>query len=102
MVSRTLESAPWENSRIVRDLEAEAKALRESGGSDVMVLNSASVIQALLRADLLDDLRLQVVPTLAGGGLRLFADGLPGSRWTLRESVTFAHGAIAVHDRRDR
>jgi dihydrofolate reductase len=100
VVSRTLEHATWENSRIVRDLEAEAKALRESEGSDVLVLNSASVIQSLLRADLLDDLVLQIVPTLVGGGLRLFDGGLPGSTWTLHGTQTFAHGAVALHYRR--
>lgn len=40
------------NSRIARDLEAEVKAFRMAPGRDVLVVNSASVIQTLLRADL--------------------------------------------------
>ncbi|MBK1783271.1 dihydrofolate reductase family protein [Prauserella cavernicola] len=100
VLSRTLERADWENSRIARDLVAEAEALRSAPGRDVLVLNSASVIQALLRADLLDDLRFAVVPCLLGGGLRLFSEGLPASGWTLVASTALAHGAVGVHYRR--
>ena len=77
VVSRTLQEARWGNSRIARDLESEVKALRDAPGRDILVINSASVIQALLRAGLIDDLRFAVVPVLLGGGLRLFAEGLP-------------------------
>ena len=45
--SRTLEEAPWRNSRVARDVEAETRALKASPGRDILVLNSASIIQAL-------------------------------------------------------
>jgi dihydrofolate reductase len=100
VVSRTLQDAPWENSRIARDLEAEVARLKGEPGRDILVLNSASVIQALLRADLVDDLRVAVVPAIVGGGLRLLADGLPASRWSLAGTSTLAHGAVGLHYRR--
>jgi dihydrofolate reductase len=99
--SRTLQDAPWENSRIARDLEAEVARLKGEPGRDILVLNSASIIQALLRADLVDDLRFAVVPALLGGGLRLFAEGLPASRWSLAGTSTLAHGAVFLHYRRN-
>jgi hypothetical protein len=68
--SRTLQEANWENSRIARDIETEVKALKNTPGRDILVLNSASIIQALLRHDLIDDLRMAVVPATLGGGLR--------------------------------
>jgi dihydrofolate reductase len=102
VVSRTLQDAPWENSRIARDLEAEVKRLKDEPGRDILVINSASVIQALLRADLVDDVRFAVVPVIVGGGLRLFPEGLPESRWTLAGAATLAHGAVGLHYRRDR
>ncbi len=61
------------------------------------MLNSASIIQALLRADLVDDLRLAVVPALVGGGLGLFPEGFPATRWSLAETTALAHGAVALH-----
>jgi dihydrofolate reductase len=98
--SRTLQDAPWANSRIARDLEGEVARLKGEPGRDILVLNSASIIQALLRADLVDDLRLAVVPAVLGGGLRLFAEGLPASRWSLAGTSTLAHGAVGLHYRR--
>ncbi|MEU1448644.1 dihydrofolate reductase family protein [Streptomyces mirabilis] len=97
VVSRTLDHTEWENSRIARDLEGEVKALREDPGRNILVANSASIIQALLKADLIDDLRFVVVPTLLGGGLRLFEEGLPASTWSLTQSTVLADGAIGLH-----
>ncbi|MEV0050850.1 dihydrofolate reductase family protein [Saccharopolyspora shandongensis] len=95
--SRTLETVDWENSRVARDLEAEVKALRDAPGKDILVANSASIIQALLRADLIDDLRFVVVPALLGGGLRLFEAGIPASNWSLAQTTVLPDGAIGVH-----
>lgn len=98
--SRTLQDAPWENSRIARDLEDEVARLKGEPGRDILALNSASIIQALLHADLVDDLRFAIVPALVGGGLRLFAEDLPPSRWALVGTTTLAHGAVGLHYRR--
>jgi dihydrofolate reductase len=98
--SRTLQEARWENSRIARDLETEVKALKNTPGRDILVINSASVIQALLGLDLLDDLRMAVVPVTLGGGLRLLPEGIPSHRWELAEVTALAHGAVGLHYRR--
>ena len=101
VVSRTLQESGWENSRTARDLEAEVKALRDAPGRDILVINSASIIQALLRAGLIDDLRFAVVPVLLGGGLRLFAEGLStDSAWGLAQATIPEDGAIGLHYRR--
>ncbi|MGW1678592.1 dihydrofolate reductase family protein [Saccharopolyspora sp. NPDC002376] len=97
VVSRTLDTADWANSRIARDLEAEVKALRDTPGRDILVINSASIIQALLHADLIDDLRFVMVPALLGGGLRLFKEGIPASAWTLAQTTALPDGAIGLH-----
>jgi dihydrofolate reductase len=100
--SRTLEDATWQNSRIARDVEHEIRALKEGDGGDILVLNSASIIQELLRADLLDELRLNVLPAIVGGGLRLLDDGLPRSDWELVGALTLQSGGVALHHRRKR
>jgi dihydrofolate reductase len=98
--SRTLQEVGWQNSRIARDLETEVKALKSAPGRDILVINSASIIQALLRLDLLDDLRMAVVPVTLGGGLRLLPEGIQAASWELAEVTALAHGAVAVHYRR--
>jgi dihydrofolate reductase len=98
--SHTLKKADWENSRISEDPEAEVEALKSRPGRDILVLNSASIIQTLLRADLINGLSLTVIPAVVGGGLRLFPDGLPASKWDLVESSTFGHGAVWLEYRR--
>jgi dihydrofolate reductase len=96
VVSRTLTGAPWENSRIARDLAGEIERLREAPGRDVLVINSASVIGELLRLDLVDDLRLAIVPVLVGGGLRLFPEGV-AARFRTAGVTALEHGAIGLH-----
>ena len=100
--SRTLEQATWQNSRVARDVEAETRALKAAPGRDILVLNSASIIQALLRADLVDELRLNVLPAAVGGGLRLLAEGLPRTDWQLVGALTLETGAVGLHYRRAR
>ena len=50
--------------------------LKQQRGGDVGVHASISVAQALLAADVVDELRLVVAPRIAGSGRRLL-DGLP-------------------------
>lgn len=98
--SRTLEKAEWNNSRISDDLEGTVRELKAQDGGDIMIVNSVSIIQQLLAADLVDDLRFAIVPAMVGGGLRLFGEGLPESRWALAETTALEHGAVGLHYRR--
>jgi dihydrofolate reductase len=67
-------------------------------GRDILVLNSATLIQYLLKAGLVDDLRLSVVPVLLGGGLRLLPAGVSG-RCDLSSSTRLPDGALGLHYR---
>jgi dihydrofolate reductase len=51
---------------------ALAQAMDAAGGKDVSVGGGASVVQQYLRAGLIDDLQINLVPVLLGGGERLF------------------------------
>ena len=56
---------------------------------------SISVAQALLAADVADELRLVIAPTIAGQGRRLF-DGLPAIRLESIRSETSPTGSLLV------
>ncbi|WP_063065547.1 dihydrofolate reductase family protein [Nocardia violaceofusca] len=97
VLSRTLTDAPWDRTRIVNAPAADLIAdLRGTGSGDILVNSSASVIKDLLAADLLDRLYLTVCPEIAGGGPRLFDDGLPATNWTLSHQETGELGEMAV------
>ena len=44
-------------------------------------------------------MRLDVVPVLLGGGLRLLPDGVSGD-WNLASSTRMPDGALGLHDQR--
>jgi dihydrofolate reductase len=95
--SSTLKAASWENSRIVNDNPAAViKELQKQAGGDIIVLASSSVIKRLLEADVLNCLSITLCPEVAGGGARLFEDGLPASSWTLRQSNATESGALCL------
>jgi dihydrofolate reductase len=97
VLSTTLTEAPWERTRVVNAPAADVVTeLKADGTGDILVNSSASVIKPLLAADLLDRLYLIVVPEIAGGGQRLFDDGLPASKWQLTRQDTGELGEIAV------
>jgi dihydrofolate reductase len=97
VVSSTLKEATWENSRIVdADPATVIEELRQQEGGDIIVLASGSVIRSLLRANALDRLSITLCPEVAGGGARLFEDGLPPSSWTLRQSAVTESGALCL------
>jgi dihydrofolate reductase len=61
-------------------IEAALDQAREAAGeADVALSGGASVAQQYLRAGLLDELQLHVVPVLLGDGVRLFEDHLAGA-----------------------
>jgi dihydrofolate reductase len=95
--SSTPEEPTWKNSRIVdADPATVVEELRQQKGGDIMVLASASVIKSLLPADALDRLSITLCPEVAGGGARLFDDGLPSSSWSLRQSAVTESGALCL------
>ncbi|MGP3968927.1 dihydrofolate reductase family protein [Streptomyces sp. 6N223] len=101
VLSTTVAEAPWERTRVVNAPAADVVAeLKSTGEGDILVNSSPSIIKALLSADLLDRLYLLICPEIAGGGQRLFDDGLPGSTWKLTRQETGELGETAmVYDR---
>jgi dihydrofolate reductase len=95
--SSTLKEGNWENSRIIdADPAIVVEDLQQEDGGDIIVLASGSVIKRLLQADAMDRLSITLCPEVAGGGVRLFEDGLPPSSWSLRQSTVTESGALCL------
>lgn len=79
VVSRTITSTDWHNASPLSDeVNRTITEMKESIGGAIGVHGSISLVQYLLKADLLDELRLVTFPAMAGEGRRLFdGDGGP-------------------------
>ncbi|HLQ55464.1 MAG TPA: dihydrofolate reductase family protein [Streptosporangiaceae bacterium] len=73
------------------------RAFTAAGGKDVRLYGGAATIQQYLRAGLIDDLHLVIVPVLLGGGERLF-DHLDGGTHGY-ECVELISSPAATHAR---
>jgi dihydrofolate reductase len=60
------------------------------------------MVQALMAADLVDELLLTVEPIVLGGGKSLFANNGEAFGWELLSSKTAKTGAIVNHYKRAR
>ena len=71
--SRTLESAPWEKSRILRgDISKEVGQLKSQPGGNMLLGGGPRIDQLFLRLGLVDELRLTVFPSVVGRGKPMF------------------------------
>ncbi len=63
---------PPGSARFVTDVEDCAERARAAAGDRPVLVHGAGAAQALLRAGLLDEMEIQLVQVLLGGGRRLF------------------------------
>jgi dihydrofolate reductase len=97
VASTTLREAAWPGTRVLTgDVAGEVAKLKRESGGPILVLGSATLVQALLAHDLVDEYRLWLHPVVLGGGKRLFGDG--GDRVDLRlvESTTTGTGLVIL------
>lgn len=84
----------WNNATAIEgELVQFVHNLKNSSGGDIGVHASISVAQALLAADIIDEIRLVVAPAIAGRGRRLL-DGLPPIRLESLRSATSPSGYL--------
>ena len=95
--SRTLETAATPRTRIERNFDAGAvRALKANAASDLSV-GGAGLAGEALRAGLVDELQLFIVPHLAGGGTRALPEGVAGPL-SLLEERRFAAGTVYLRN----
>ena len=78
VASRTLRSADWRDTTIIRDVVADVGRLKRDGQGQIQVAGSGDLIQTLLEHDLVDEIRLWTFPLVLASGKRLFAGSAAG------------------------
>lgn len=85
----------WANSRRLDGIVA-VRALKESGGPDLLIQGSSTLYPPLLAAGLIDELVLMTFPIVLGTGKRLFGDGAPPGALRLLDHQVGAKGVIVT------
>jgi dihydrofolate reductase len=100
VVSRTLKSVTWPTKGkahlLSGDLRNDILALKDQPGKNIGVHGSPTLVGSMIKADVLDLLRLAVFPVVAGQGARLFPDGFPAERFQLVDSLTSKKGVAVL------
>jgi dihydrofolate reductase len=96
VVSETLEEPlEWQNSTLIEEnLAQEITGLKQQPGKDIAISGSITLVQSLLRDDLLDELRLMVHPLVVGSGKRLFENVGDQKALELVDTRTFGTGVL--------
>ena len=76
--------------------------LRRHSGKNIWLMGGGELARDFLKADLVDELHLGVVPVLLGKGIPLFPSGFPQRDFALVENKTYSKGMIGLKYKRVR
>ena len=97
LVTTTLTSVDWGPTTIIdHDVVESISGLKEQPGKDISITGSPTLVRTLLRARLIDELRLLVHPIVVGHGKRLFETEEEAIPLKLLESKTFQTGVQSM------
>ena len=95
VASRSRPELTWERSHLIEgDVVAGVRALKEQDGPELQVHGSGELLQTLLGAGLVDELRLLTFPVVLGSGRRLFEGGAAPTALELVSSRTSSTGVL--------
>lgn len=97
VVSRTLTSAAWNNTTLVKtDLAGTFSRMKTESGPDMTILGSGSIVAQLAGAGLIDDIQIVVNPVALGAGKSVFAGLVQPLNLRCTRTRTFANGAVVL------
>jgi dihydrofolate reductase len=95
VVSRTLQTAEWNNSTILGPYNPDTiRELKDRLDGNIYVSGSGTLVRAMLADGLVDELHLFVYPLAHGIGQRLFSDGGPDIKLALAGSEAYSNGVL--------
>jgi dihydrofolate reductase len=98
VASTKLKKADWNNSTIIgEDLVEEITRLKQQPGREIQIEGSATLVQSLMEADLIDEYRFLVHPIIMGTGKSFFKDGMQTKGLNLVKIEPLDKGVIALY-----
>lgn len=81
------------------DLSELVENLKSREGKNIFCDGGGETVNRLLKAGLLDELVISIIPVLLGDGIRLFQEGIPEEKLELVSSKSYPSGLVQVHYR---
>ena len=95
VASRGTPELTWARSeRIQGDVAEGVRALKQADGPELQVHGSGDLLQTLLRAEVVDEMRLLTFPVVLGTGKRLFEGGAAPTAFELVSSGVSSAGVV--------
>jgi dihydrofolate reductase len=96
VTSRPLQ-AQWNNSTIIeKNVLEETTKLKQQPGQDILIEGSATLVESLAQAALIDEYKLLIHPTIMGSGKRFFKEGMGMTKLKLIESKPISMGIVLL------
>ncbi|MBD0323300.1 MAG: dihydrofolate reductase family protein [Aldersonia sp.] len=88
-------SVEWANStRLGAYDPGSIQRLKDETEGNIYISGSGTLVRALLRDGLVDDLHLFVYPLALGGGEHFWADGVDATKLALKEHEVYENGVV--------
>jgi dihydrofolate reductase len=97
VVTSTPLTAQWNNATTINDnVVDEIAGLKQQPGKDILIEGSATLVQSLVQAGLIDTYRIIVHPVIVGCGKHFFQEGMGLSKLNLVDSKTISKGVVLL------
>ena len=101
--SRTLQTASWNKTTLIKDNVAEEVArLKQQGNGNMFVFGSANLSKTLMNERLFDEYRLGIAPVIHGRGRLLFNGEVKPQELLLLEARPLSTGCIILRYQADK
>ncbi len=95
VVSATLTTATWRNSKIIGPYDPDAiRSLKDEVDGDLYVSGSGTLVRAMLADGVVDELHLFVYPLTRGSGPRLFPEEAEAGNLSLAACESYENGVV--------
>jgi dihydrofolate reductase len=95
--SKTLKSADWNNTTLIRENAcAEIKNIKKQGSRDMYVFGSANLSVTFINDNLFDEYRIGIAPIILGKGRPLFSQGIASKNLSLVSTQQLSNGGVVL------
>ncbi|MFY7839009.1 MAG: dihydrofolate reductase family protein [Lacibacter sp.] len=99
IITRTPKDAIGSTTFYTGDVAKLLQELKQHDGRTIFIDGGAYVVNCLLKAHLIDELYLSIIPVMLGSGIALFEQNNPAQKMQLLQTKSFDTGLVQLHYR---